>query len=239
MFYAGAGTSGRLALLDAVECGPTFGIPDGRIIPVLAGGDAAFLKAVEGAEDSVSAAPAALLAANFSAADVLIAIAASGATPFTLSALDYAAARGGLTAAIVNNLSTPLAEKAQYPIVIASGPEVIAGSTRLSAGTTQKIALNILSSTVMIRLGKTYGPYMVDLRPSNAKLVRRAAGMVATIAGVDETAAQAALERCGMEVKTAIVALRLDEEPDRARARLAAARGSLRAALRVKDSERP
>jgi N-acetylmuramic acid 6-phosphate etherase/N-acetylglucosamine-6-phosphate deacetylase len=231
LFYAGAGTSGRLALLDAVECGPTFGIPEGQIIALLAGGDSAFLKAVEGAEDSSSAAPAALQAANVTAADALVAIAASGATPFTLAALNYAASQGALTAAIVNNLSTPLAAAAQHPIVINSGPEIIAGSTRLSAGTTQKIALNILSSTIMIRLHKTFGPHMIDLRPTNAKLIARATKIITTIGNTDETTARAALERCGMHVKTAILTLRLGVEPDQARALLATANGSLRAAL--------
>jgi len=233
LFYAGAGTSGRLALLDAVECGPTFGIGDGVIIPLLAGGDSAFLRAAEGAEDSLTAAPAALAGLKISAADSLVAIAASGATPFTLSALEYAASQGALTAAIVNNLSTPLAAAAEHRIVIASGPEIIAGSTRLSAGTAQKIALNILSSTIMIRLGKVFGPHMVDLRPTNAKLLARATRIIATIAGVDEPAARAALEACGREVKPAILTLRRGLTPDSARALLTSTQGSLRAALKL------
>ncbi|OYV59857.1 MAG: N-acetylglucosamine-6-phosphate deacetylase, partial [Acidocella sp. 21-58-7] len=184
LFYAGAGTSGRLALLDAVECGPTFGISEGVIIPLLAGGDMAFLRAAEGAEDNREAAIAALNAEAFSAADALIGIAASGATPFTLAAIEHAQALGGLTGAIVNNVNTAIAAAAQIAVEINSGPEIIAGSTRLSAGTTQKIALNILSSTIMIKLGKTYGPYMVDVRASNEKLRRRAARITAAIAGV-------------------------------------------------------
>jgi N-acetylmuramic acid 6-phosphate etherase/N-acetylglucosamine-6-phosphate deacetylase len=231
LFYAGAGTSGRLALLDAAECGPTFGIPEGVIIPLLAGGENAFLKAAEGAEDSLTAAPATLKAANFNAADSLIAIAASGATPFTLSALHYAAAQGALTAAIVNNLATPLAAAAQHPIVINSGPEIIAGSTRLSAGTTQKIALNILSSTIMIRLHKTHGPHMVALRPTNAKLLARATKIIATIANVNAPTARAALEACDLEIKPAILTLRRGLTPTSARALLSSTHGSLRAAL--------
>jgi N-acetylmuramic acid 6-phosphate etherase/N-acetylglucosamine-6-phosphate deacetylase len=231
LFYAGAGTSGRLALLDAVECGPTFGVPDGLIVPILAGGDAAFLKAVEGAEDDEDAAAAALQAHGFSAADALVGIAASGATPFTLAALRYAAAVGGFTGAIVNNPAAPIAAAADVAVVIASGPEIIAGSTRLAAGTVQKIALNVLSSTVMIRLNKTYGPYMVDLLATNAKLRRRAARIVAAIAAVDDAKATAALAGAGGEVKTAVVMLRRGVAADAARKTLSANGGSLRAAL--------
>ncbi len=231
LFYVGAGTSGRLGLLDAVECGPTFGIPDGLIVPILAGGDMAFLRAVEGAEDDEQAASAALSAHDFSAADALVGIAASGGTPFTLAAIRHAAACGALTGAILNNPGAPLAEAAQIAVQIASGAEVIAGSTRLSAGSTQKIALNILSSTVMIRLGKTYGPYMVDVRATNEKLRRRAILMTAKIANVSEPAALLALEACGMHVKTAVVTLLLALSPGQAAQRLAQAGGSLRRVL--------
>jgi N-acetylmuramic acid 6-phosphate etherase/N-acetylglucosamine-6-phosphate deacetylase len=233
LFYAGAGTSGRLAQLDAVECGPTFGVPAGLIIPLLAGGDGAFLNAAEGAEDDEAAAALALQAHGFGPADALVGIAASGATPFTLAAVRHAKLLGGLTGAIINNPGTPLAAAADIALEIASGPEIIAGSTRLSAGSTQKIALNILSSTVMIRLGKTYGPYMVDLRATNVKLRRRAARMVAVLAGVEEGPAQAALEATDMHVKTAILVLRQNLNPDQAREILAAAKGSLRKALRA------
>ncbi len=208
LFYAGAGTSGRLALLDAVECGPTFGISEGVIIPLLAGGDMAFLRAAEGAEDNREAAIAALNAEAFSAADALIGIAASGATPFTLAAIEHAQALGGLTGAIVNNVNTAIAAAAQIAVEINSGPEVIAGSTRLSAGTTQKIALNILSSTIMIKLGKTYGPYMIDVRATNEKLRRRAARITAAIAGVSEADAAAVLATCGYDIKAALEILR-------------------------------
>jgi len=231
LFYAGAGTSGRLALLDAVECGPTFGVPDGLIVTILAGGDSAFLKAVEGAEDDEAAAAAVLQDHGFSAADALVGIAASGATPFTLAAVRYAASIGAFTGAIVNNGATPIAASADVAVVIASGPEVIAGSTRLASGTVQKVALNVLSSTVMIRLNKTYGPYMVDVRATNAKLRRRAARIVAAIAAVDEPAAAAALSNAGGEVKTAVAMLRLGIGAQAARGQLAAAKGSLRAVL--------
>jgi N-acetylglucosamine-6-phosphate deacetylase len=231
LFYAGAGTSGRLGLLDAVECGPTFGIPDGLIVPILAGGDMAFLHAVEGAEDDEEAAIAALRAHDFSAADALVGIAASGGTPFTLAAIRYAAALGALTGAILNTPGGKLAEAAQIAVQIASGAEIIAGSTRLSAGSTQKIALNILSSTVMIRLGKTFGPYMVDVRATNDKLRRRAIRMTAKIANVSEPAALLALEACRMHVKTAVVMLSRALSPEEAAQCLTRAGGSLRRAL--------
>lgn len=235
LFYVGAGTSGRLGLLDAVECGPTFGVPPGVIIAILAGGDRAFLNAVEGAEDDGDAAIAALQASSLSAADALIGIAASGSTKFTLAAVSYAQARGALTGAIVNNPGTPLAAAARIAVVIDSGPEVIAGSTRLSAGTAQKVALNILSSTVMIRLGKTHGPYMVDLRATNAKLRRRAVRITAAIARVTEAEAQTALANADFAVKTAIVMLRLQITADEARETLREAGGSLRAAISKHD----
>jgi N-acetylmuramic acid 6-phosphate etherase/N-acetylglucosamine-6-phosphate deacetylase len=231
LFYAGAGTSGRLALLDAVECGPTFGVQDGVIIPILAGGEGAFLRAVEGAEDDAAAAVAALAAHGFAAGDALVGIAASGATPFTLAAVRHARGLGALTGAMVNNLGTPIAAAAEIAVEINSGAEMIAGSTRLSAGTTQKIALNILSSTVMIRLGKTFGPYMVDVRATNDKLRRRAARIVAAIAGVDEAEAAAALGQADMQVKTAVVMLKLGITADAARGRLDGARGRLRSVM--------
>jgi N-acetylmuramic acid 6-phosphate etherase len=231
LFYVGAGTSGRLGLLDAVECGPTFGIPNGVIVAVLAGGEMAFLRAAEGAEDDEAAAVAALRAHEFSAADALVGIAASGATRFTLAAVQHAAACGALTGAILNTPGAPLAQAAQIAVQIASGAEIIAGSTRLSAGSTQKIALNILSSTVMIRLGKTFGPYMVDVRATNEKLRRRAIRMTAKIAKVSEPAALLALEACEMHVKTAVVMLLLALSPGQAAHRLEGADGSLRRAL--------
>jgi N-acetylmuramic acid 6-phosphate etherase/N-acetylglucosamine-6-phosphate deacetylase len=231
LFYAGAGTSGRLALLDAVECGPTFGAPPGLIVPLLAGGDQAFLHAVEGAEDDTAAAITALTTAKFGPADVLVGIAASGATPFTLAALRHAAAAGALTGAIVNNPASPLAAAADIAVELLTGAEIIAGSTRLSAGTAQKIALNILSSGVMIRLGKTYGPFMVDLRATNEKLRRRARAIAQRLGHADAAAADHALDAANLHVKTAVVMLRLNLTPNAAGDRLAAAGGSLRAAL--------
>jgi N-acetylmuramic acid 6-phosphate etherase/N-acetylglucosamine-6-phosphate deacetylase len=239
LFYVGAGTSGRLALLDAVECGPTFGIPDGVIIPLLAGGEQAFLRAVEGAEDDAQAAVDALMAHHITQNDALVGIAASGRTPFTLAAVAHANAAGALTGAIVNNLHSALGKAAHIAIEINSGPEVIAGSTRLAAGTAQKIALNILSSTVMIRLGKVYGPYMVDVRATNEKLRQRAMNITATVAGVPEASAEAALAATKMQVKTAIVMLRLGVPADLAAEVLRRAGGSLRKALNDSYTRRP
>ncbi len=231
LFYAGAGTSGRLGFLDAVECGPTFGIEDGLIIPLLAGGTEAFIKAAEGAEDDEQAAITALTTHHFGAGDALVGIAASGSTPYTLAAIRHARALGGLTGAIVNNAGTPMAEAAEIAVPIVTGAEVIAGSTRLSAGSSQKIALNTLSSTVMIRLGKTYGPYMVDMRATNAKLRRRALAMVQQITGANEYDGTLALTACGMHVKCAALMILRHLPAEQAQARLAAANGSLRRAL--------
>jgi len=220
-----------LGLLDAVECGPTFSVPDGAIIPILAGGVGAFVHAVEGAEDDGAAAVAALAAHDFGPGDALIGIAASGATTFTLAAMRHARDVGALSGAVVNQPG-PIADAAGIAVVIESGAEIIAGSTRLSAGTVQKIALNTLSSTIMIRLGKIFGPYMVDLRATNQKLRRRALRMVMTLTGAEEPAAQAALEAAGMRVKTAVVMLRGGLDVAAADAALARANGSLRAALK-------
>ncbi|MDE2458030.1 MAG: N-acetylmuramic acid 6-phosphate etherase, partial [Rhodospirillales bacterium] len=231
LFYAGAGTSGRLGLLDAVECRPTFGVEPGLIIPLLAGGPGAFIQAAEGAEDNEAAARATLDEHGFNAKDALVGIAASGATPFTLAALRHATSLGGLTGAIVNNAGTAMARAAQIAVEILSGPEIIAGSTRLSAGSTEKIALNILSSAVMVRLGKTYGPFMVDMRASNTKLRNRALRMVMALTDADEQRASLELEACGMHVKLAVLAIRLGLAPEAAREKLAAAGGSLRRAL--------
>lgn len=231
LFYIGAGTSGRLGLLDAVECRPTFGIKPGVIIPLLAGGPQAFIQAVEGAEDDESAGPNALDEHGFNASDTLVGIAASGSTAFTLSALNHARALGGLTGAITNNVNTKLGGAAHIAVEIASGPEIIAGSTRLSAGTTEKIALNILSSAVMIKLGKTYGPYMVDMLASNAKLHRRAIQIVTNVTGIDEAGALDSLKSCGMNVKLAILCIKTQLTPKAAQEKLERNQDSLRLAL--------
>lgn len=231
LFYAGAGTSGRLGFLDAVECRPTFGVEPGLIVPLLAGGANAFIQAAEGAEDDETAARYALDEHGFSTLDILVGIAASGNTPFTCAALRHAAMLGGLTGAIVNNVDSAMAKLADITVEILSGAEIIAGSTRLSAGTSEKIALNVLSSAVMIRLGKTYGPYMVDMLASNAKLHRRALKMVIEATGVEAVTAAQSLKNCDMSVKLTILVLKTGLTPDLARALLTAEKGILRQAI--------
>lgn len=231
LIYAGAGTSGRLGLLDSVELYPTFSWPRDRAVALLAGGPSAVHEAVEGAEDDRGRGARDLAALGPGPQDVVLLVAASGTTPYTLGALEAARAAGAFTIGLANNPGSPLVEGAEAGILLDTGPEVISGSTRLKAGTAQKIALNTFSSAVMVRLHKVFGNLMVDLRPTNAKLVRRAVRLVALAAGTDEARAREALEACGLEVKPAIVALLKAVGPEEARARLAAAQGSVRAAL--------
>ncbi len=223
LIYAGAGTPGRLGVLDAAECGPTFGTD--RVRGVIAGGPQALTEAIEGAEDAYD--PADL--AGLTAADALVGITASGRTPYVLGALEHARAVGALTVAIVNNRGSEAS--ADVVIELLTGPEVLAGSTRLTAGTAQKVVLNALSTSVMIALGKAYGPRMVDVRLTNAKVRRRAARIVRDAAGVDEEVAAAALTAAGGHAKTAIVALLAGVDAAEAAARLDRARGRVRAAL--------
>lgn len=231
LVYVGAGTSGRLGLLDSVELFPTFSWPHRRAIALLAGGPEALMQAVEGAEDDERQGAVDLLDAQVGRQDVVLLIAASGGTPYVIGALKQARALGALTIGIANNPGAPVAEQAEVGITLDTGPEVITGSTRLKAGTAQKIALNTFSSAVMVRLNKVYGNLMVDVQPTNAKLRRRALRLVVQAAGVSEGVARDALERCAYEVKTAIVALKCDLSPDAARDRLHRVRGSVRAAI--------
>ena len=210
-------------MLDAAECGPTFGTD--LVRGVIAGGPAALTEAIEGAEDAFD--PADL--ADLTAADALVGITASGRTPYVLGALEHARAAGALTVAIVNNPGSEAS--ADLVIELLTGPEVLAGSTRLTAGTAQKVVLNALSTSVMIALGKAYGPRMVDVRPTSAKLRRRAVRIVRDAAGVDEEAAAAALAAAGGHAKTAIVALLAGVDAAEAAARLDRARGRVRDAL--------
>nr|WP_082942972.1 N-acetylmuramic acid 6-phosphate etherase [Mycobacterium sp. 852002-40037_SCH5390672] len=223
LIYAGAGTPGRLGVLDAAECAPTFGTD--LVRGVIAGGPGALTEAVEGAEDAFD--PADL--ADLTGADVLVGITASGRTPYVLGALEHARGAGALTVAIVNNPGSEAS--ADVMIELLTGPEVLAGSTRLTAGTAQKVVLNALSTSVMIALGKAYGPRMVDVRATNAKVRRRAVRIVRDAAGVDEETATAALAAAGGHAKTAIVALRTGVDAAEAAARLDRARGRVRDAL--------
>nr|WP_238600888.1 N-acetylmuramic acid 6-phosphate etherase [Mycobacterium celatum] len=223
LIYAGAGTPGRLGVLDAAECGPTFGTD--LVRGVIAGGPAALTEAIEGAEDTFD--PTDL--ADLTAADALVGITASGRTPYVLGALEHARAAGALTVAIVNNPGSEAS--ADLMVELLTGPEVLAGSTRLTAGTAQKVVLNALSTSVMIALGKAYGPRMVDVRPTSAKLRRRAVRIVRDAAGVDEQAAAATLAAAGGHAKTAIVALLAGVDAAEAAVRLDRARGRVRDAL--------
>ena len=231
LVYVGAGTSGRLGVLDSVELLPTFGWPAERALALMAGGAGAMYLAVEGAEDDRDQGAADLRALLPAAHDVVILIAASGTTPYTLGALHAARAAGALTIAIVNNPGAPLASEAQIGIVLDTGAEVISGSTRLKAGTAQKIALNTFSSSLMVRLHKVYGNLMVDLRASNAKLEQCALRLTMLAGGADEASAQSALTESGKRVKVAIVMLKAGIAAAQAEQRLDTAMGSVAGAL--------
>jgi N-acetylmuramic acid 6-phosphate etherase len=227
LIYIGAGTSGRIAVQDGVELVPTFNWDPDRLLYLLAGGSEALLASVEGAEDDSEAAKEAIDRADLSPADVAIGVAASGRTPYTVAAIRAAAKAGALTIGIANNAGAPLLDAAARKILLDTGPEIVAGSTRMKAGTAQKIALNLFSTAVMLRLGRVYRGLMVDMRTSNRKLRDRAVRMVEEISGVDAPAAEAALERAGGDIKLAsLVALGAD--PDRAAEALREAGGNLR-----------
>jgi len=231
LIYVGAGSSGRLGVLDSVELYPTFSWPSERSLSLMAGGPGAMFAAVEGAEDDEAGGAADLAALQPGANDVLLLLAASGTTPYALGALQAARAAGALTLGFANNPDTPLVLRADIGIVLDTGPEVISGSTRMKAGSAQKMALNTFSSALMVKLNKVYGNLMVDLRPSNAKLRRRALDLTMRATGVDEASATAVLAQCEHHVKVAIVALKLNATVAQARAALDAAQGSVRHAL--------
>ncbi|UBV44830.1 N-acetylmuramic acid 6-phosphate etherase (plasmid) [Deinococcus taeanensis] len=231
LLYAGAGTSGRLGVLDATELTPTFSWPPERAVPLIAGGPRAIRAAVEGAEDDREDGVRVLGGVSPTSDDVLIAVAASGTTPWVLGAMQAARSAGTLVIGLANNPGTPVLTQADCPVLLDTGPEIISGSTRLKAGTAQKIALNTLSSALMIRLGKVYGNLMVDLKATNAKLYARAVRLVMHATGVPEDRAHAALQDADGHVKTAIVGLQLNLNAEGARHRLNAAHGHARAAL--------
>lgn len=231
LLYVGAGTAGRMGVLDASECPPTFSTPPELVRAVIAGGREALFAAKEGVEDDDAAGAAVIAECEVTAADAVIGISASGRTPYVLAAVRAARARGALTVGLSCNEGTPLSAAAESAIEVLVGPEVLAGSTRLKAGTAQKLVLNMISTISMIRLGKTYGNLMVDLRVTNVKLRDRAVRIIRRVTGVSRAAAEAALDRAGLDVKTAI--LMLDRSADVAdpRQRLAASGGRLREAL--------
>lgn len=230
LIYVGAGTSGRIAVQDGVELGPTYDWPDARLVYALAGGMDALLSSVEGAEDDAFAGEKAVRHATPGPHDVVIGVAASGRTPFTLAAVRAGAAAGALTVAIANNAGTPLLEAAAHPILLDTGAEIVAGSTRMKAGTAQKIALNLFSTAVMLRLGRVHGGLMTCMRVSNAKLRDRATAMVAEITGVDQAKAEDALGRSDGDIRLAVLLAR-GVEPAQAAAALRDAGGNLRTAM--------
>ncbi|MFY7852353.1 MAG: N-acetylmuramic acid 6-phosphate etherase [Brevundimonas sp.] len=230
LVYVGAGTSGRIAVQDGVELTPTFGWPEDRLVFALAGGLESLVVSAEGAEDDREDAVDQLQARSVGAADVVIGVAASGRTPFTLSALAWARDQGALTIGLANNAQTPLVDGADFPIVARTGSELIAGSTRMKAGTSQKAALNMLSTAIMLRLGRVYRGLMVDMVISNDKLLRRAEGMVDLLSGCGPTAAAAALSDAHNNIKTAVLVAR-GVEVSSAADLLARHDGALRPAL--------
>jgi len=231
LIYVGAGTSGRLGLLDSVELFPTFSWPRERAVAILAGGYNAVYQAVEGAEDDSEQGARDVSTAKVTPNDVVILVAASGTTPYVRGALAKARELGALTIALANNAGTPVLLEAEHAITLDTGPEVISGSTRLKAGTAQKIALNTFSSALMVRLNKVYGNLMVDLVPTNAKLVKRAVRLTMLATQCDEQTARTTLEAADFQVKVAIVAILRSINVDAARERLQSTGGSVRASL--------
>ncbi|WP_176584955.1 N-acetylmuramic acid 6-phosphate etherase [Priestia megaterium] len=213
LIYIGAGTSGRLGVLDASECVPTFGTPAEQVIGIIAGGDKALRHALEGAEDNKKQAIEDLKAINLSNKDILVGIAASGRTPYTLSALAYANSLGAVTGCVVNSPQSPMEQEAKYAIVAESGPEVVTGSTRMKAGTAQKLVLNMLTTASMIQIGKVYSNLMVDVQPTNDKLVQRAKNIIAELTGVSPEEAAESLQTYKTP-KAAILALLTSTEGD-------------------------
>jgi N-acetylmuramic acid 6-phosphate etherase len=231
LIYMGAGTSGRLGVLDASECPPTFGTPPELVVGLMAGGPDALTQAVEGAEDSEDAGVAQVATLNVNETDTVVGIAASGRTPYAIGGLREAKRRGALTVSIACNRPSPLEEFAEIGIAAVVGPEVVTGSTRLKAGTAQKMVLNMISTAVMIRLGKTYSNLMVDVQPTNIKLRQRARRIVAEATGLDLHQATEILSACNGEVKTAIVAVLAGVSPELARIRLQETDGFVRKAI--------
>ncbi|MFI1709394.1 N-acetylmuramic acid 6-phosphate etherase [Streptomyces griseoruber] len=231
LVYAGAGTAGRMGVLDASECPPTFDTAPGQVVGVLAGGPTALTTSVEGAEDSPELAVADLKALRLTADDSVIGVSASGRTPYAIGAVEYARTRGALTVGLSCNAGSALAAAAEHGIEVVVGPELLTGSTRLKAGTAQKLVLNMVSTITMIRLGKTYGNLMVDVRASNDKLRARSRHIVALATGAGDREVEAALAATGGEVKHAILVLLAGVDGAAATRLLEESGGHLRAAL--------
>jgi N-acetylmuramic acid 6-phosphate etherase len=231
LIYVGAGTSGRLAVLDAAECPPTFGVSPELVQALIAGGRRAVTGAVEGAEDSAANGARDLRAKRLTRNDVVVGIAASGTTPYVLGAMEFARKRRATTVALTSNRWTPLARHAQIVIAPQVGPEIVAGSTRLKAGTSHKMVLNMLSTAAMVRLGHVYENLMIDVVLTNQKLRDRGLRILAEASRKDLSVAEHALRQSGRNVRVALVMLRLGLDAKKARGRLASAKGNLRRAL--------
>lgn len=231
LIYIGSGTSGRLGVLDASECPPTFNTPPELVVGLIAGGDYALRHPVESVEDMPDAGADALRNQDLGSGDAVVGIAASGRTPFVLGAIAYARSSGALTIGLSNTRNAELSSIVDIAIAPIVGPEILTGSTRMKAGTAQKMVLNMLSTAVMVKLGKTYGNLMVDVQPTNAKLRTRAVGIVSAVAGIPTKEAEAALAETVGNVKAAIVAHLLGVPARDAIARLDAASGVVRTAL--------
>lgn len=231
LLYVGAGTSGRLGVLDAAECPPTFGVPPTLVQGIIAGGREAMFRAVEGAEDSADLGVQAMQEAEVSARDTVVGISASGRAPFVLGALQEAGRRGAATVGLANNRPSELEAVADVMIAPLVGPEALAGSTRLKSGTSQKMVLNMISTGAMMEIGKTYGNLMVDVQATNAKLRARALRIVQQVTGAEAAEAEAALSQAGGSAKLAIVILKTGRTPDEAQRLLAESGGFLRRAL--------
>ncbi|BCJ26321.1 N-acetylmuramic acid 6-phosphate etherase [Actinocatenispora sera] len=233
LLYVGAGTPGRIGLLDAAECPPTFGTDPETVQGIIAGGNTAITRAVEGVEDDAEAGVADLAERNVGAGDAVLGLTASGRTPYVLAALAEARRRGAVTVGLSCNADAELSDVVEFPVEVAVGPEFIAGSTRLKAGTAQKLVLNMISTISMVRLGKTHGNLMVDLVATNEKLQARAIRMVQEITGGTAEAAETALNAAGRHVKTAVVMIERGTDAATARALIEAGQGRLGAALTV------
>lgn len=232
LVFVGAGTSGRIAVQDGAELYPTFGWPKDRVVFLMAGGISALVEAFEDAEDNVAAGRAEIIAAGVGPSDVVIGVAASGRTPYTIAAIEQARSDGALTIGIANNPASILLDKVEHALLAVTGSEVVVGSTRMKAGTAQKAVLNLLSTAIMIRRGLVYQSRMVAMRISNAKLLHRARGMVEDIAGVNADVAADALEAADNEIRLGVV-VALGVPVDEGRALLAAHDGRLRDVLGI------
>lgn len=232
LFYMGAGTSGRLGVLDAAECVPTFGTEPEMVQGLIAGGMDAMTVAVEGAEDSLELGKQDLIDKKLTADDVVVGIAASGRTPYVIGALDYAKSVGTGTVALSCNNDAEISKHAQIAIEVVPGPEVLSGSTRLKSGTAQKMILNMLSTASMVGIGKTYGNLMVDVKPTNEKLIQRSKNIIMDITKVDDETAGKALANAGYSVKKAIVMIMNSEDKNKAETDLKAADGFVRKAIK-------